>query len=50
MGEVVFFVGIDGQVVKLVFVGLRLCHGERLALVDALVTLARHGPELWLSW
>ena len=38
--------GSSGQVVELVLVGLGLGDGVRLALVDALVTLARHGPEL----
>jgi hypothetical protein len=46
VGKVTFLVRIDGQIVKLVVVGLGLRDGERLALVDALVTLARHGPEL----
>ena len=46
MGEVAFLVRVDGQVIELVLVRLRLCDGERLAPVDALVTLARHGPEL----
>ena len=46
VGEVAFFVWVDGQVVELVLVGFRLCDSERLALVDALVAFARHGPEL----
>ena len=46
VGEVAFLVRVDSQVVELVLVGLGLCDRVRLALVDALVTLARHGPEL----
>ena len=46
VGEVAFLVRVDGQVVELVFVGFRLGDGERLALVDALVPLARLRPEL----
>ena len=51
VGEVAFLVRVDGQVVELVLVGLRLGDGERLAPVDALVA-ARPGTvqNCWLSW